>query len=593
MRCRQFFLDYVAFGALVPAVVEAVVAGVAAGCRENGCALIGGETAEMPGLYTPPDYDLAGFIVGYVEEDESLGPDARARRRRTASACASSGLHTNGYSLARRIVSERMKLGVTDPFPGEDSTVAGRAARASTGPTCAALRPVLGRIHAMAHITGGGLPGNLNRALRRRISMREWTPPAGRCRTCSRVLQRAGDVPTAEMFRAFNMGVGMVVIVAPDDADAVLASAAAAGVPGWRLGQWWRGRGGWTSNTWRRYEVALVCGRFSGPGALGVNSASAQEPQCVNQSQVQVRDACQQAVDVFHYIAPELGAAIAGGNATLGQGGTLGGFGHFSIGVRANVVAGSLPQVDKFNPRTTGYAPPQTLPTKDNQPVPMPVADASLGLFQGIPLGLTNVGGIDLLVNVAYIPTLNQNSLSLSTPNGSWKFGYGARLGIVQESVVMPGVSVTYLKRDLPEFTLVRSDRVERRGRNPEHPVDPELRHQDLGVAAGGGQDFVVFGLAAGVGQDKYNQSADVQATVGPSRLRVMTSSTIRSQDVTRTNYFVGALDQPFDLQTRRRSSARCPAETSRRTTRSRRTRPSRAATSRWTAIRPVTPASA
>jgi phosphoribosylformylglycinamidine cyclo-ligase len=230
----QFFLDYVAFGALVPAVVEAVVAGVAAGCRENGCALVGGETAEMPGLYTPPDYDLAGFIVGYVEEDESLGPD-RVRAGDVLVGLPSSGLHTNGYSLARRIVSERMKLGVTDPFPGEDSTVAGALLRIHRS-YLPALRPVLGRIRAMAHITGGGLPGNLNRALPAHLDARvdaaSWTVP-----NVFAQLQRAGDVPTAEMFRAFNMGVGMVVIVAPDDADAVLASAAAAGVPGWRLGQ--------------------------------------------------------------------------------------------------------------------------------------------------------------------------------------------------------------------------------------------------------------------------------------------------------------------------------------------------------------------
>jgi len=106
-----FFLDYVAFGALEPAVVEAVVAGVAAGCRENGCALLGGETAEMPGVYTPPDYDLAGFIVGYVDEDAILGAQ-RVREGDVLLGLESSGLHTNGFSLARRIVSDRMNLRV-------------------------------------------------------------------------------------------------------------------------------------------------------------------------------------------------------------------------------------------------------------------------------------------------------------------------------------------------------------------------------------------------------------------------------------------------------------------------------------------------
>jgi hypothetical protein len=177
----------------------------------------------------------------------------------------------------------------------------------------------------------------------------------------------------------------------------------------------------------------------------------------------------------------------------------------------------------------------------------MPVADASLGLFQGIPLGLTNVGGIDLLVNVAYIPTLNQNSLSLSTPNGSWKFGYGARLGIVQESVVMPGVSVTYLKRDLPEFTLVGQTGSNGGGGNQS---TLSIQNVDIGTSAWrlvASKHFVVFGLAAGVGQDKYNQSADVQATVGQSGFNYTSSTISVSQDVTRTNMFADlSIDLPI-----------------------------------------------
>src|SRR4029077_1486550 len=118
-----FFLDYVAFGALDPKAVEGVVAGVAAGCRENGCALLGGETAEMPGVYTPPDYDLAGFIVGYVDEDHILSA-SRVQNGDVLIGLESSGLHTNGYSLARPIVFDRMKLRVTDEFPGEGKSVA-------------------------------------------------------------------------------------------------------------------------------------------------------------------------------------------------------------------------------------------------------------------------------------------------------------------------------------------------------------------------------------------------------------------------------------------------------------------------------------
>ena len=229
-----FFLDYVAFGALEPAVVEAVVAGVAAGCRENGCALIGGETAEMPGVYTPPDYDLAGFLVGYVDEARVLGRD-RVRAGDVLVGLASSGLHTNGYSLARRIVAERMRLGAHDAFPGESGSVADVLLRVHRS-YLAALVPVLDRVHALAHVTGGGLPGNLDRALPpsldARVRLDSWTVPP-----VFRTLARTGEVADAEMFRAFNMGVGMVVLCDPADAAAVLGAAAAADVPAWILGE--------------------------------------------------------------------------------------------------------------------------------------------------------------------------------------------------------------------------------------------------------------------------------------------------------------------------------------------------------------------
>ncbi|HMN08658.1 MAG TPA: phosphoribosylformylglycinamidine cyclo-ligase [Gemmatimonadaceae bacterium] len=229
-----FFLDYVAFGALEPAVVEAVVAGVAAGCRENQCALIGGETAEMPGLYTPPDYDLAGFIVGTVQEGATLGAE-RVRAGDVLVGFASSGLHTNGYSLARRIVSDRLRLSVGDPFPGEGgATVADVLLRVHRS-YLAAVRPVLGRVRALAHITGGGLPGNLNRALPptldAMVDVSSWEIP-----NVFRVLEEAGGVARDEMFRAFNMGVGMVVVADAADVSSVLQAAADAGVRAWRLG---------------------------------------------------------------------------------------------------------------------------------------------------------------------------------------------------------------------------------------------------------------------------------------------------------------------------------------------------------------------
>ncbi len=236
-----FFLDYVAFGKLVPEVLEAVVRGVAAGCRENGCALLGGETAEMPGLYTPPDLDLAGFIVGAVEESGVISR-AGASVGDVLVGLASSGLHTNGYSLARKIVAERMELGPHDPFPGTGGSTVADVLLAVHRSYLAALRPVLGAVHAMAHITGGGIPGNLDRSLPdgadALIDRASWDVPH-----VFRALQMAGSVSDEEMFRAFNMGVGMIVAADEAGAAAIAASAAGAGVAAWQIGRLVEGTG--------------------------------------------------------------------------------------------------------------------------------------------------------------------------------------------------------------------------------------------------------------------------------------------------------------------------------------------------------------
>ena len=231
-----FFLDYVGVGRLEPGVVEALVEGVARGCRENGCALLGGETAEMPDMYAPGEYDLAGTIVGLVEEDRVL--DGRAIRPGDAIVgIASSGLHTNGYSLARRIVFDRLGLGMDDAFPEEEGSVADvllRVHRSYLKP----LYPLVeaGRVRGLAHITGGGLVDNVPRILPQGVDARfdlgSWTVPA-----LFRVLQREGGVEEREMFRAFNMGVGMAAVVAADDADAAVRDLRAAGEQAWIAGE--------------------------------------------------------------------------------------------------------------------------------------------------------------------------------------------------------------------------------------------------------------------------------------------------------------------------------------------------------------------
>jgi len=229
-----FFLDYVAFGKLIPSVVEGVVAGVSAGCRENGASLIGGETAEMPGVYTPPDYDLAGFIVGWVEEDQVI-TSAGVKDGDVLVGLASTGLHTNGYSLARRIVAERLKLGPHDPFPEHGGKSVADVLLAVHRSYLPILGGALDRIHAMAHITGGGIPGNLDRALPSHcdavVDTTSWEIPA-----LFRVLEAAGQVDRAEMYRAFNMGVGMIVITDTAGASYIRDLASQAGVANWTIG---------------------------------------------------------------------------------------------------------------------------------------------------------------------------------------------------------------------------------------------------------------------------------------------------------------------------------------------------------------------
>jgi phosphoribosylformylglycinamidine cyclo-ligase len=209
-----FFLDYIALGKMDPARVESIVAGFARGCSEFGCPLIGGETAEMPGTYAPGDYDLAGFIVGVVDRTKAI--PAGVREGDALLALPSAGLHTNGYTLARKVLFETLGHTVSSHLPELGATV-GQALLAPHRSYLAALEPLLERrkIRALAHITGGGFGGNIPRVLPEglgaRIRRGSWEiPPLFR-------LIQSGGVSDDEMFRTFNMGVGMVVVVAPED----------------------------------------------------------------------------------------------------------------------------------------------------------------------------------------------------------------------------------------------------------------------------------------------------------------------------------------------------------------------------------------
>ncbi len=207
-----FFLDYLAMGKLEPDVVEQLVDGMSRSCRKAGCALIGGETAEMPGFYAPGEYDLAGFIVGVVERKNILTGKA-VKPGDTLIGLPSAGLHTNGYSLARKLVFEVAKL-KNDTYVAEVGNKIGAELLKPHVCYAPALKNMLakGWISALAHITGGGIPGNLPRVLpsgiKAIIDLESWPIPL-----IFKYLAKLGEIDTDELLQSFNMGVGMIVIV--------------------------------------------------------------------------------------------------------------------------------------------------------------------------------------------------------------------------------------------------------------------------------------------------------------------------------------------------------------------------------------------
>ena len=215
-----FFLDYLATGRLSPDVAEQIVDGLARACRDNGCALIGGETAEMPGFYADGEYDVAGFIVGAVDRARIIDGTSIVPGD-VLIGLPSSGLHTNGYSLARKVAFEVLKLKVDSHVPDLGETV-GEALLRPHRSYLPVIKPLLagGRIKGMAHITGGGITDNLPRVLppntAARVNRTAWRVPA-----IFRWIGESGRVPEYDLRRALNMGIGMILVVAPRDVDAV------------------------------------------------------------------------------------------------------------------------------------------------------------------------------------------------------------------------------------------------------------------------------------------------------------------------------------------------------------------------------------
>ena len=223
-----FFLDYIAMGKLIPQRVEEVAKGLAEACREAGCALIGGETAEMPGIYSGEDFDLVGFVIGAVERDRLINGKG-IKNGDLIIGLPSSGLHTNGYSLVRRVFGEeRVRLEAYSPELGR---TLGEELLEPHRCYLNLLKPHLHKIKGLAHITGGGIPGNLPRVLPQGLSARvkkgSWEVPP-----IFQLIQKEGQVPEEEMFRVFNMGVGMALICSPEESEQLLEALPGAGIIG-------------------------------------------------------------------------------------------------------------------------------------------------------------------------------------------------------------------------------------------------------------------------------------------------------------------------------------------------------------------------
>jgi hypothetical protein len=273
-------------------------------------------------------------------------------------------------------------------------------------------------------------------------------------------------------------------------------------------------------------RFVLTLGLFVG----AATTAAAQSANCPGGalgSTAQItQDACQKAVDLFQYMAPQLGGAITGGNATLGQGGTLGGLGHFTIGIRVNAIQGSVPKINEAAVTPSPLGARASNYNTSDIPLPMPTADAAVGVFTGIPVGLTNVLGVDLLASASYVPHAEESGVTIE-PDNPLKLGYGVRVGLLQESIITPGVSFTFIKRDLPILAMTGDA-----NGATFHVTDFDEETTAWRFVAA--KSFVFFGLALGIGQDKYQSSATANANV-----LGQTSPTVAvSQEMSRTNVF-------------------------------------------------------
>ena len=278
--------------------------------------------------------------------------------------------------------------------------------------------------------------------------------------------------------------------------------------------------------------VGLIAASASAAGAQGGGGTA--HPLCTGVG----ADACQQAIDFFDYMAPQLGTAMTGGNTTLAQGGSLGGlrFGfipRFALGVRVNAVMGNVPTFAPAPQLPGTTTPPQaTTPPLATESfyLPLPAVDLAIGVFKGFPLALSNVGGVDLLVSAAYVPTYESDEIDI-TPDKNLEYGLGVRVGLLQESLVVPGVGLSYMVRKFPVSDISATS----------PPASLTISNLDLQSRAWrltASKSLLLFGVAAGIGQDTYKASiGSITSAVAPPPVQPITVPNLESE-VTRTNVF-------------------------------------------------------
>ena len=246
------------------------------------------------------------------------------------------------------------------------------------------------------------------------------------------------------------------------------------------------------------------------------------------------QDACQKAVDLFQYLAPQLGAVLAGASATQGLSGTLGGLGHFSVGIRGNLMQASLPEVDRVVPATRGAE--QSTYTLSNRFIGLPTGEVAVGLFKGLPLGLSHAGGVDLLLSAAYLPNYNNNSVDIAVASSSWKLGYGVKIGILQEGALVPGVSLSILTRGIPVVSIIGTSGQDRLALD-------SIRVNARSWRLVAGKSLLFIGGAVGVGGDTFTSDATLNVTIAPRPATPGGSGgpIFLTQKITRSNVFASA----------------------------------------------------